>query len=123
MSQKTIRRVGPKPYAYAFAWSVSSATSWTYDRHVGQAELALVAVGGLDEWLVAERLRRVVEVRRDEGEERGDCDEDGGSRQPPVVAEATGQAHHDDEREAEGHELRPEEDPVLEEPGDVVRRR
>ncbi len=47
-------------------------------------------------------------------------DEDGGAGEPPVVAETTREAHHDHEREAEGDELRSEEDPVVEEPGEVV---
>ena len=76
MSQKTTRRDGPRPKAYAFACSVSGADLLDADRDVAHAELGPVLVGRGEKYRVPEWLRREVEVRRDEREERRDRDED-----------------------------------------------
>ena len=89
-------------------------------RDVGQAELALEAVGGLEHRVVAQGLGRGVEVGRREREERGDGDEDRRPRQPPPVSELSREPDHDQQGEADRDELRAEEHPVLDQPGEVV---
>ena len=120
VSQKTTRRDGPSPYAYAFAWSVSTLTSLHADRDVPDAELAAVLLRCGHESLVAKWIRGEVEVRRDEREEGGDGDEHRGAGEPPPVSEPACEAHHDEECEADREELGSEDRPVLEQPVDVA---
>jgi hypothetical protein len=89
-------------------------------RYAWKPLLALKAPRGQDECLLAERLRAVVEVGRDEGEEGGDGNEGTGSRQPPVVAEPAREGHDDEQRQADREELGGKHRPVLEQPGEVV---
>ena len=92
-------------------------------RNVSEAELGLVHARGLEERLVAERLRREVEVGSDEREDRSDRDEDRCARQPPTVTEAAREPHDDEERDADREELGGQRRPVLEDPVEVARGR
>ena len=89
-------------------------------RNVPEAELRLVRARRLEERLVAERLRREVEVGSDEREDRSDGDEDRCPRQPPTVTEAARESHDDEERDADREELGGQRRPVLEDPVEVA---
>ena len=120
MSQRTTRREGPDPEGVGVRLVGVLAHLLDPERNVSEAELGLVHAGGLEERLVAERLRREVEVGSDEREDRSDRDEDGCPRQPPPLSETAREPHHDEERDADREELGCQRGPVLEDPVEVA---
>ena len=120
VSQKTTRRDGPRPYAYALACSVSWLTSSTRIGMSPTPSSGSYSARRREQRLVAQRIGREVEVRRDEREERRDGDEHRRAGEPPAVAEPARETHHDEEREADREELRGEHRPVLDQPVEVA---